>query len=142
MRVVLSCTTTASRQHLFQYCVQSLLSQTIRPDLFLVNLSRAPSRDDPGFESVPRFLDVAGVEIQWVEDIGPYGKLLPTLEHVGDEDLIVTADDDLLYAPTWLESLRNEALRNPTAVIAARARTMAPTPWGGWRNYRLWPPVT
>src|SRR5690606_10364833 len=84
----------------------------------------------------------AGVEIQWVENTGPYRKLLPTLEHVGDEELIVTADDDILYAPTRLEPLRAEALERPTVVVAARARYMVSTPWGGWRNFRLWPHAT
>jgi hypothetical protein len=73
----------------------------------------------------------------WTRNIGPYRKLLPAMKMFGG--VIVTADDDTLYPPTWLEGLLSLHGRYPHAVCCYRAHRMLVTDKGELASYWRWP---
>lgn len=105
MKVILSCTTTYERSEIFVYCFQSLLKQTFTPDVFLINLSKDAYMQDEGFSQIPDWLKDERVKVNWVENTGSYRKLLPALEYAGEEDIIITVDDDVIYSKTYWKIL-------------------------------------
>jgi len=135
MKVILSCTTTFERRHIFYYGIQSLLSQSIEPDLFLANISKK-SFSESG--RIPQWLNKNNININLVEDLGPYTKLLPALKYAEDDDLIITADDDILYQSNWLRELVELSREAPESIICARARKMKKNFFGEWQNYNNW----
>lgn len=138
MKIILSCTTTLRRSDLFYYCIQSLIKQSFQPDIFLVNISKEPYLDDEGFSEVPKWMNNRIVNVKWVENTGPYRKLLPALDYADMEDLIVTCDDDIIYGRTWLEQIVDSALENPSSIVCAMGRKMKINLFGGWHNYQNW----
>jgi hypothetical protein len=138
MKIILSCTTTYERQDIFYYGLQSLLKQSLKPDLFLVNLSKQPYLKDSGFTDLPSWLKNDKLKINWVENTGSYRKLLPALDFAGDEDLIITADDDVLYGNEWLEKMINYSRKNSDAVVCSRGRKMNRNFLNRWKNYDYW----
>jgi hypothetical protein len=138
-KVLVSLTTTFHRQHLVRPTLASLQAQTAPPAAIYVNVSTEPYLQDRGFGSVPDFLTDPALSVAWVPNTGSYRKLLPTLERAEATDIVVTADDDVVYARDWLARLVEAAEAAPHAIVAARARVMTRNAWGGWTNYRLWP---
>lgn len=69
-------------------------------------------------------------------DIGPYQKLIPAL-HDFPESIIVTVDDDIAYHRHMLRDLLNLHSRIPDAILAHRAKRIAPgKPYRRWAKYR------
>jgi hypothetical protein len=97
----------------------------MKPDRFVLNISFDP----------PDELKCLPIEINRVEDIGPATKLVPTLKQYRDsrDVLLVTADDDRLYARDWLQKLVAAARKNPECVVCAGGRKIRD------RRYRRWP---
>lgn len=138
MKIILSCTTTQNRIGIFYYCLQSILKQSLKPDLILVNISKEPYLEDKGFTRVPEWLKKEKVTINVVDNTGPYRKLLPALEYAHKEDFIITADDDIIYAETWLKDLITASQKVPNCITCARGRRMKKNPFNNWRNYGDW----
>jgi hypothetical protein len=138
MKVILTCTTTYERQSFFYYGLQSLINQSLKPDLFLINISDEPYLADSGFTDLPDWLENNKLTINRVKNTGPYRKLLPALDFAEEEDLIVTADDDVLYGKEWLETLIHHSHKNPEAIVCGRGRQMKRTLFNGWKNYPHW----
>lgn len=103
--------------------VASLLAQEPAPARVLIHLSRGGYLLDEGITDLPddlaALVDGARVQVVWVENTGPYRKILPWLgAHLGTDRWVVTADDDTLYPQGWLARL-----------IAGRQATGAVTGW-------------
>jgi glycosyltransferase involved in cell wall biosynthesis len=81
------------------------------------------------------------VEVKWVENTGPYRKLIPVFRAASDEDWLVTCDDDVIYGPGWLSALVQAAELYPFAVICGRARRPVKNPFGRNQSYLHWPLV-
>lgn len=137
MATILSTTTTASRLHVFSYAIQSLLAQSVKPDRFLVNIDRTAFTPE-GPTPVPDWLRRDDVIVNLVTDVRSYTKLLPAISESSDDDVIVTADDDIIYKPTWLEELLDRSETNSRAIVCGRARYMPRNAFGNWKNYALW----
>ena len=142
---IVSLTTIAQRLASLPAVLKSLLTQTQRPDRLVLNISAEPYMLDSGigFENLPtevREMIVAGsVEAYRVRNIGSYRKLLPTLGRLaGDEAIIVTADDDVLYPERWLEGLWKAHAAN-SCIAAYRTREIRLREGGGVRPYEEWP---
>lgn len=120
-----SLTTISPRIHRLAPVIGSILAQDLPPARVLIHLSRAPYLLDEGITDLPADLaalvDGARVQLVWVENTGPYRKILPwAAAHVGTDRWVVTADDDTLYPRDWLARL-----------VAARQATGAVTAWSG-----------
>lgn len=138
MKIILSCTTTYERRGIFYYGVQSLLKQSLKPDIFLVNISKEKYLNDSGFPNKPNWLDKEGIEINWVPNTGPYRKLLPAISIAQPDDLIITADDDVLYHVNWLNQLVGLHKEYPDYITCSRARRIDSNIFGIWKNYNSW----
>lgn len=118
--------------------LQSLMFQTLRPDRLLLWLTRP---DADGLPQEVLALAGEGLEIRLCEDLRSYNKIIPTLEAFPDQ-IVVTADDDVYYWPTWLEELVTAHTSTGDPVICHRAHLIAqdsngrPLPYGEWNQRR------
>ncbi len=124
VQLVVSLTTFPARIDSVKLTINTLLRQTVKPDRLILWL--ANEQFPQGYEGLPQSikdLTNLGLEIKWCEDLRSYKKLVPTLREFPN-DIIVTADDDILYKEDWLESLYEEYLKNPKNLYVRRARNL------------------
>lgn len=138
MKVRVSVTTTRARLGLLFYSLQSLKRQNFSDFVIVVNLSREPYLFDEGIDVVPAWLSGDKVEINFVENCGPYRKLLPQIHKISADDILVTADDDILYSEDWLGRLVGMATENTDAIVCCRARKIRRNLMGRFQNYSHW----
>ena len=109
-----SLTSIVGKQRNVYGTVRSLLQQSILADRITLYLSREKYLQDTGFP--PEGITYAPlaelvrteptVEVEWVENTGPYRKLIPALSKMWNDDvLLVPVDDDVRYHPYLLENL-------------------------------------
>lgn len=89
--------------------ISTILKQTMQPDKILINLC---TEDFPHMErDLPQdLLDFIAsddrIELYWfIENYGPWKKHLHALEIAGDDDLIISIDDDHLYPEEFIEKM-------------------------------------
>ena len=106
-RVIVSLTSFPARIRTTHKVITTLLTQSLKPDMLILWLSQ---KDFPLQEKeLPNELlklTRNGLSIRWCEDLGSYKKLIPALKEY-PEDIIVTAEDNILYPENWLELLYN-----------------------------------
>jgi hypothetical protein len=132
--VIVSFTSIESRLHLCHLTVRSILTGTIRPQRVVLWLN------DKLRGKIPkRLLQLVGsrFEIRYVANDEPHLKLLPSL-HAFPQSVIVTCDDDMMYAPDWLEILYADHQRFPQDIIAHVCRRIEHDESGVARPYLLW----
>lgn len=111
--LLVSLTSIFSNQSRLLRTLESILTQSRLPDKIFVHLSTDPYLMDAGFPgrritdaALAAFLDrhADRIHVRWVENDGPYRKLLPLLRELaergtltGEGPTIVTLDDDLAY---------------------------------------------
>lgn len=124
-----------------QSFTNELLSNKYYLDKIIINLSEEPYLLDTGFtnkcitnsqllEFINKHKEV--IEINWVQNTGPYRKLLPTLEKYWDspEKIIITIDDDITLREKFIQNLLLEyESNNWKACIAYRGHTM------NWKSF-------
>ena len=122
--LIVSLTSYPERIKTIYKTINTLLTQTTKPDKLILWLA---DTQFPNFEKdLPRELlnlKELGLEIRWCEDLKSYKKLVPALKEFPD-DIIVTADDDILYDSDWLEDLYKSYLENNNFLITNRARLL------------------
>ena len=100
--------------------IASIGAGTVRPKRLILWL------DDPEAVLNPpaalQSLVSRGLEIQASQPLGPHTKYYPAVEAGIDE--FVTADDDIIYPPQWLERLMTTANASQADAIGWRGRTM------------------
>lgn len=138
MNVFVSVTTTNRRLGLFYYGFQSLVCQNFEDFKILINLSKEAYLFDDGIESIPSWMQGENVQVNFVENTGSYRKLIPLIDTVKDDDLIITADDDVLYSKSWLPGLVNEAVKYPGSIVCGGARRISRNIFGSLQNYSNW----
>lgn len=125
-KVIVSLTSFPARIPTLHVCVDSLLSQSLKPDKVLLWLAE---EEFPGRErdlpSELLALKKRGLTIRWCENLRSYKKLIPALKEY-PRDIIVTADDDNRYAPQWLERLYVSYRADPTCVHCHRVTRFYP----------------
>jgi glycosyltransferase involved in cell wall biosynthesis len=126
-----------------RHTLLSLLDQSHKPDRIVVCLSKEPYLIDEGIKELPSWFEAMlgqhEVEVLWVENTGPYRKLMPIYRQATDEDWLVTCDDDVIYGPQWLASLVQTGREQPAAIVCGRARRPVKTPWKARQSYVNWP---
>ncbi|WP_435607645.1 glycosyltransferase [Pseudomonas knackmussii] len=137
-------TTTFARQEICAQAVYSLMRQSILPDKIRIWVSKTPYLSDTGILEAPQWIADLNkirniVEIHWTQNTGPYRKLIPALRSASDDDIIVTADDDIIYGKNWLKHLLARAEEAPSHVIAARVRKISNNIFGKRKTYLSWP---
>lgn len=118
--IVVSLTTHGRRIHTVPFSIESLFLQTRVPDRIVLYLSK----EEFSIETLPFLLRnqiKRGLEVRFVEDLGPYTKLLPAL-HEFPDSIIVTIDDDYMYPVDLIERLSNANAKHPEAVCCCHSR--------------------
>ena len=132
--VVVSLTSYPPRYPELLPTLTSLLMQTIRPDFLELWIA------DGDFARLPAdvlALRDHGLLIKVCPDLRSYKKIIPALGAHPDA-LIVTADDDAYYWPTWLEELVEAYDPAVREVLCHRAHKMVvregrwPAPYSDW----------
>ncbi len=131
-RVILSMTTIPARDGLRGETLDSILAQTRKPDSLCVFGGGhmwtcnefMPYAEKFGMASLLE----PGLSMHLAEDRGPVTKLAVLEESwLRDDDIIITIDDDIIYEPTWLETLVAAAEAHPTEAVG----------FSGWNTYEF-----
>ena len=105
--IIVSLTTIPSRleKGLTTKSIQSILEQTSKPDLIILNIPEVSRKGDPYNKRMAEYvasLDES-IKLHWVpEDYGPITKLMGTLEYIEENTIdrnskIILIDDDCIY---------------------------------------------
>lgn len=135
---VVSLTTYSSRTRYVFLTIESIAKGTVKPRRLILWI------DDPSLmTSLPRTLRrlaKRGLEIRGTSNYGPHKKYY---SYVCSESAfvlpLVTADDDILYPPYWLEGLLSSYEAFPTDISCYRAHRMSITheridPYRVWKS--------
>lgn len=100
------------------YAIYSILQQKLLPKRIILNLNRGKWADDE-LPYLLQHLQKVGIDIAYVEDIGPYTKFLPTLKNNPNE-IIVTIDDDIYYDDNMVGELYSAYMESDGRSIICR----------------------
>lgn len=118
--------------------IRSILKGSVLPDKLVLYLTFSQFGDAGIPEELKHLSDSSAIfEIRdYARDIRSYRKLIPALIDFPDA-IIVTVDDDVLYHRHMLRDLLNLHSQLPHAVLAHRAKRIAPgKPYRKWKKYR------
>lgn len=135
--LILSITSIPERVELFLSNLHWLAEQTVQSRVTVIWLGSEYFSDSRRQYLSVRFPLPADIEIRYRPDLGPHTKLLYALKEF-DNLPIVTADDDILYPPFWLEELYASFQSAPQYVHCFRAHEMRITPNGHLAPYLSW----
>jgi hypothetical protein len=132
--LVVSLTSYPPRYPMLLPTIQSLLMQSVKPDHLILWIA---DKDVGKLPAAILALQEHGLSIRTCSDLGSYKKIIPTLASHPDA-IIVTADDDAYYWPTWLEEL--VSAYNPAAkeVLCHRAHQIVLNDNNWPASYRKW----
>lgn len=105
-RIIVTLTTSPNRIYNIKSTLDSIMLQTVQPDLIILNLPKVFKRDNSRFTRIPDFiLNNERVILNFCEDIGPATKIVPTCTSTitNDTDIIFSIDDDVYYPENILE---------------------------------------
>lgn len=140
-RVVVGLTTIPSRVRHLAPVIAALYDQTRRPDAIYVSVPRVSAKEKGvvyPVEELSRILAKhagdRGRVLVVPEDFGPLTKLMGMLLSEADDPrtLLITADDDQLYGPNFVETMLRGAQENPGAAVCLCGHTLGRGPfvWG------------
>lgn len=137
MDVVVSITSIPERAELFFGALGWLAEQTVRPRSAVIWLGEESFPEARRHELATRFPLPAWAEVRYRPDLGPQTKLLYALREFPDLP-IVTADDDVVYPPYWLEGLVTSYEAAPEHIHCYRAHRIRLTPEATLAPYSAW----
>lgn len=137
---VVSLTTYSTRTRYVFLTIESIARGTLKPGRVILWID-----DRSILESLPSTLtrlQQRGLEIRQTQNYGPHKKYYP---YVCSEDKfsvpLVTADDDIIYPPFWLEGLLSSYRQYPDNVSCYRAHSISISA-AGIAPYRQWTPCS
>lgn len=139
-RLTVSFTSYPARIRFVPAMLSTLLKQTRPANQIVLYLSedQFPGRETDLPEELQNAQKESRLQIRWVTgDLKPHKKYIYAFRDF-PEDIIVTVDDDVLYAPELLEQLWQAHLEHPEAVVAGRTHLITldkdghPNPYTQW----------
>lgn len=138
-KLIVSITSYPARIHYVHSVLSSIFAQTMKPDEIVLYLAQEqfPAKESnlPGVLS--EMIRSGNVKLRWVDDLKPHKKYFFAFQEYPN-DLVITIDDDMIYAPDMIEILYNSYLRHPNAVSALRAHLMMFSERYGILPYERW----
>ena len=113
--IIVSLTTIPSRLEAVAYPIKCMLVQTMRPDRIILWIDKSINQ-----ESLPDTLcelQKYGLEIRYVEDVGPHTKYFYAIKEFADS-IVITIDDDVFYRRNLIEDLYATHKKYPKCVCA------------------------
>lgn len=135
--MIVSLTTYPGRIDQVWKTIASLLNQTEKPKRVILWLSDEQFSDRKIPESVQKMVS-RGLEICYCEDLKSHKKYFEVMKQYPDE-IIVTADDDILYPENHLEKLWKSHLEFPNEVICQWSHKITFDKYGDFVPYNDWP---
>lgn len=117
--LMVSITTYGARIHTVHIVIESLMLQTVKADKIVLWLTQ----DEFTCDQIPEILkwqEKRGLTIRYCRDIKSYKKLIPAITECPN-DLIITADDDIVYPIDHIERLYKAYLKEPEIIHCCRA---------------------
>lgn len=133
--LIVSITTFPKRIDKIWIVIESILRQTLPPKKVVLTLSKLqfPSKADLP-KQLSKLEEEGVLEIIWTEDdLRSHKKYYYVMQKYPD-DLIVTADDDFIYANNMLENLYKFHLQYPESIITHLALERQGSNYQEWRN--------
>jgi hypothetical protein len=112
MKYIISFTTSPTRIHKCKSMLDSLLNQTVKPDLIILNIPHVFARTSEEYD-IPKFVEDNTLINRADRDYGPGTKVIPTVKYLKDnnfnpvETRIIYLDDDVIYPLTMLETMKS-----------------------------------
>lgn len=125
-KIAITLTTYGARLNGFAHVLDALIRQEFPHEYgVIVHLSNSDVTACTLPASLRRF-EQAGVKFVYHEEnLRSYKKLV--YEYGRERDrVLITADDDVIYPPTWLSSLHKAHINNPSCIVAYRAHQLRP----------------
>lgn len=137
-KIIVSLTSGPERIYDVSYCIYSLLTQSLKPDMVILCLAEEqfPNKEENLPSKLLKLKD-NGLTIKWCQDIGPYKKLIPALKEYSS-DYIVTVDDDIFYPGDWLRNIWNQYNKAQNTIIVSEARRISFNSNGLIDNFSSW----
>lgn len=137
-RIIISLTSYPKRFSKLELCIKSLCLQKVKPNRIILWLGSDSSETD--YKALEEKYAKYDVEIRWdnEKNLFSHKKYYYAMQEF-PEDIIVTADDDLIYPSDWLESLISTSKKYPECICARRVHEIK------WKsddlpdNYINWP---
>jgi hypothetical protein len=135
-KIIVSLTSYPARFYCIHIALKSIMTQTVKPDKIIVWLDEDVSRND--FTDKMLELEQYGVEYRnAMGDLKPHKKYIHAMKEF-PEDIIITVDDDLIYARDVIESLIKTHEKYPNAVCARRVHKITKDINGEIAPYNDW----
>ncbi|MDJ0708375.1 MAG: hypothetical protein QNJ46_34330 [Leptolyngbyaceae cyanobacterium MO_188.B28] len=117
--VVVSLTTIPDRIHRLLPTLNSILSQTIRPNAIYLNIPHHSQRQEQDYEIPKQIQACSPIQIlRTDQDWGPATKLLPLLQQtLSPETQIIVLDDDQIYPQRLIENYLRYSRQYPDAAL-------------------------
>jgi hypothetical protein len=116
-RLIISLTTIPPRFKVIHETLQSLVSQSVKPEAIHLYLPKEYRRFQYEKHEVPE--PPAGVSIRYVDaDFGPATKILPAVQAYQGQDVkLLFCDDDKVYDPDWVQRFLVASKAHPDCCI-------------------------
>jgi hypothetical protein len=118
--IVISLTSYPKRYDVLALTLKTLMTQTVAADTVILWIA---DKDMDALPESVRALEKQGLTIRATDDLRSYKKIIPALAAYADS-IIITADDDVYYPNTWLETFRKAYRPGERAALAYRAHRM------------------
>lgn len=105
--IIVSITSWVKRINFVKKVIKSIMNNTIQPDRIYLNLSKVEFTDvELPKDLIEYFESDEKLIINWVEgeNTKTMKKVFPILQYLDDDDIIITADDDILFPNDLIES--------------------------------------
>lgn len=136
--LVISLTTYPARLRTVYLTIESLMSQSLKPDAIVLWLSKTKIKEEDIPKNILR-LKSRGLEVRFVdENLKSYKKLIYSLRSF-DKATIVTCDDDVLYPSYFLSGLVEKNKEFPDCITAYRCTEITRLDDGSIQPYLAWP---
>lgn len=119
------------------YAIFSIFHQTVLPNRIVLNINQDKWNDDNLPELIQK-LQIAGLDVNFCEDVGPHTKLLPAMQKY-PEDVIITVDDDVYYDKELIEELLHGYQQSGKRAVVTRCAMVITFRDGKMIPYSEWP---
>lgn len=123
------------------FAIYSIFHQTMLPNRIVLNINQ-DKWNEKNLPELIKKLEIAGLEVNFCEDVGPHTKLLPAMQKY-PEDVIITVDDDVYYDKELVEELVNtRKVSGKKNVVVCRTAKEIAFKDGKMLPYSQWPEAT
>lgn len=143
VNVIVSITTFPKRIDKLWLVIYSILNQSIQPKKIVITLSKLQFSSEKNLpHNLLKLIANGSIDLIWADDDLRSHKKYYYVMQKYPNDIIVTADDDIIYERNMLKYLWNFHLKYPKSIIANNACFKTNGIYKEWKNlnYKFYPP--